>query len=200
MIRIGPVPWSPLLAAASAALGIAGLAALRPSEELGWHAVRVAAAALAGGAGYLLDDAAAPLTGATPERLWRRRRAVVLPGLGILSVGWALVAALMEGRLPALPVLGLTLEMAAMACLALGAAAVLFRRSEESPGAVVAPALLLAVVGTIMADPGPVLPIWATPGEHWVTGRAWWAGFAVLGVAALLVASRDPAGRPVLAR
>ncbi len=196
MIRLGPVPWPPLLAAGAGAAGICVLAALRPSEELGWHAVRVAAAALAGGAAYLLDDPAAPLTAAVPERLGRRRQAVVIPGLAILSVVWAMAALLVAWRLPVLPVLGLTVEVAAMACVALGAAAVLASRGEQAPGVVVGPVLLLVVVGTIIFDPAPVVPIWALPGEHWVTGRLWWGAFAVLGMVALVLASHDPSRRP----
>jgi hypothetical protein len=79
-------PTVPLSASAAAVLVL--VAAAIPGAGVSPFVIRIAEFLLAGGAAYLLDDAAAPLTGVTPPGVWRRRSPVVLTGAGLLTVTW----------------------------------------------------------------------------------------------------------------
>ena len=67
-------PSRALVGAAAAAVALVLIAALTvPEEGVSPLVVRIAEFLLAGGAAYLLDDAAVVLTTVTPTGLWRRR-------------------------------------------------------------------------------------------------------------------------------
>ena len=106
---------------------------------------------LAGGAAYLLDDAAVALTTVMPVGVWRRRLPRLLSGVALLLGAWALVLAVLRWQ-DSLPPGLVTGELAVLCLVALAAAAVLAARGEGEPGGLVAPAVGLLGIGALIAD------------------------------------------------
>jgi hypothetical protein len=189
-----------LVGAAAAAVVIALVASVAaPDAGVPRLVVLVCELLLAGGAAYLLDDAAVALTTVTPVGLWRRRLPRLLTGFAVLVTAWALVLVVLRWQDSLPPVGVVTWEVSVMGLVALAAAAVLAGRGESEPGALVAPAVGLLGVGALIADafvrPALFVP-WDGSGNLEVH-LAWVAlgGSAVLVIA---VASRDPAqSRPL---
>jgi hypothetical protein len=154
--------------------------------------VRIAELLLAGGAAYLLDDAAVVLTTVTPVGLWRRRLPRLLSGVAVLAVAWTLILGMLwrEDSLPPGPV---TLEVAVLCLVALAAAAVLAARGEPEPGALVAPWVGLIGIGVIILDfvvEAAIFVPWDGSGGDGV--RLAWACLGGVAVLVIVVSSRDP--------
>ena len=66
-------------------------AVAQPDAGVSPFVARVALLALAGGAAYLLDDAAVQLTSVTPPGVWRRRAPGLSMGAGALAAAWVVV-------------------------------------------------------------------------------------------------------------
>jgi hypothetical protein len=188
----GRLPWPPTLSAMATAGTVVGLAVATHGGGL-QLAAQVAGLALAAAAGYLLDDPAAAVTQTVPRPLWRRRSATVVRGLGVLTLTWILLLALLELRHGGVPVIRLTVETAVIALLAITAAALLAGRGEPEPGNVVAPGVALLGIGALMMQPILGVPLLLSAGAQSAGRLGCWAGLAVAALLLLLAAWRDPA-------
>ena len=166
----------------------------QPDSGVSPLVVRFSEFLLAGGAAYLLDDAAVALTTVTPVGVWRRRLPTLVGGIVVLGGAWALVLALLrwQGSLP--PVGLVSSELAVMSLLGLAAAAVLIGRGEAEPGGLVAPAVGLLGLATVLAEAVLQVTIFV-PWEGQGGGDvrlAWWALGAVA-VLVIVLSAGDPA-------
>jgi hypothetical protein len=158
--------------------------------------VRLAELALAGGAAYLLDDAAAPLTGVTPPGAWRRRAPTLLAGAGVLVAAWLTVLGLLRWQ-DSLPTAVLpTIEVTVLSLLSVAAAAIGVRRGESEPGGQVAPLVGLlgisALIADFMLEAEIFLPWDVGQVDAVAAGTAWWAATGVVALAVIAVGARDP--------
>lgn len=185
-----PVPTVTGSAAVSAVVATLAVA-LRPTP-LPALTVHLAQLALAGVAAFMLDDAAAELTGVVPPPLWRRRASRVVVGLVAVTIGWTVVLVVSVGASRS----ALTLEVGVLVVLSLAASSLVATRGDSEPGAMVAPAVVLAglaamLVGGLLgrtlfvSDAHPAVPGLATA----------WAAAGVLAAVLLVGSSRDPALR-----
>ncbi|WP_051735439.1 hypothetical protein [Streptomyces sp. NRRL B-3229] len=171
------VPWRVVGVGAVMGLLVVWLPRLlggTPDEWLGLNLLRAAALVFALGLAFLLDDPARRLTTPVPTRRWARtglRVALVTP---VAAVWWtaALLLVPAQSRPPVGPV---TLEAGATAALALAAASVVVRFTEEpEPGASVAAGLLtLALLAPALVPSRWALfvpvgdPAWAAAHVRW---------------------------------
>src|SRR4029079_12040762 len=167
----------------------------RPGAGVSPFVVQVAELALAGGAAYLLDDAAAPLTTVTPRGLWQRRARGLAGGAALLAGAWAVVLLLLAWQASRPPLIATSGELTVLCLGSLAAAAVLFRRGDPQPGVRVAPVVVLTGVTLIIA--GSMLrETISMPGG--VSGpaaiRVAWVVGGLVAAVVLAWASRDPAG------
>jgi hypothetical protein len=196
MTWLGRTPW-PVFGAAIAAVVLVVVAAAFPGEGVSPFVVRIAEFLLAGATEYLLDDAAAPLTSVTPPGVWRRRFPVVLAGAGLLTATWLGILLVLRWQDALPPVLLATAEVVVLCLGSLAAAAVLVRRGDPEPGGQVAPVIGLLGIGALMADSLFEIALfvpWEAGEPAPGVGLAWATG-AVLAVAIILGASRDPASQ-----
>src|SRR5687768_12593801 len=115
-----------LVGAAAAAVVIVVVASVaQPDAGVPRLVVLICELLLAGGAAYLLDDAAVALTTVTPVGLWRRRLPRLLSGSAFLATAWMLVLAVLWSQDSRPPLGVVTWELSAMCLVALAAAAVL---------------------------------------------------------------------------
>jgi hypothetical protein len=161
---------------------------------------RVAELALAGGAAYLLDDAAAQLTTVAPRGPWRRRGPALAAGIGLLAGAWLGILAVLQWRDARPPVAESSAELLVMGLAGLAAAALLFRLGDNEPGVIVAPMVVvlglgLTIVGSVvgspifLADAGPTL------------GRiAGWSAAGAFAALMIVVAGRDVTGPAITPR
>jgi hypothetical protein len=190
-------PRLPLPVALSAVAAVAlvlVIAAL--ADGVPTFVVRVAELALAAGAAYLVDDAAAAVTVASPQGVWRRRAPVLGNGAAILAFAWVSILAVLTWQASPLSLLGLTGEVVVLRGLAVSAAAVLARTGEPEPGGQVAPAVVLLGLTAVIME--PVLQVTIFVSEDGTGGAAHqlaWLGTAVLAGVVVVLASRDPAAR-----
>ena len=184
-----------LVGAAAAGVALVVVAAVsQPDSGVSPLVVRIAELLLAGGAAYLLDDAAVALTTATPVRIWRRRLPTLVRGVVVLGVAWALVLALLRWQ-DSLPRIGVASgELAVMSLLGLAAAAVLTRRGEAEPGGLVAPALGLLGLTAVLAEAALRITIFIPSDAPAGSGvRLAWLGVGALAVLVIVWAAGDPA-------
>ena len=186
-------PILPVLVSASVALLLlAAVAALRRNEAVPVFFLQPVVLVLACGTAYLLDDSARAVTEVAPRSRLRRRAGVVLGGLGIVALAWALVVLFLDGRSPATPVAGLTWELAGVSCLCVAASAVVGRRGDAEPGNLVASGAGVLLVGLVVAQPALHLSLLPLTGEGPVHA-GWWAGVVVAALVTAVIASRDVA-------
>ncbi len=148
----------------------------------------------AGGAAYLLDDAAVAVTTVTPVRVWRRRLPRLLSGAALISVAWGLVLVVLRWQNSLPPVWLVSGELAVLCLLALAASAVLAARGESEPGGLVAPAVGLLGIGALIADlflEAAIFVPWDGSGGNGV--RVAWSSLGGLAMFVIAAASRDPA-------
>ena len=188
-----PVPGS-----AAAAVALVLTTAALPGDGVSPFVTRLAELALAGGAAYLLDDAAAPLTEVTPPAVWRRRAPVLLIGAGLLVSAWLIVLGVLRWQ-DSLPTALLpTIEVVVLSLLALAAAAVGVRRGEHEPGGQVAPVIGVLGIGALVADfmlEAEIFLPWDQGEVGGGTGTAWWLVTGAVALAIIVVAARDPGSR-----
>ena len=187
-------PSRALSAAAAAAVLLVFAPVALPGDGVPAFFIRISEFVLAGGAAYLLDDAAVVLTAVTPTGLWRRRLPRIARGVGVLAAAWVLILTVLRwhGSLP--PVWLVTAELVVLCLSAAAAAAVLARSGEAEPGSLVAPAVGLLGITAVLAEPvlrWTVFVPWDGSGGAGV--RVAWVVCGVLAVVVLARASRDPA-------
>lgn len=196
MTWLGRTPW-PVFGAAIAAVVLVVVAAAFPGEDVSPFVVRMAEFLLAGGAAYLLDDAAAPLTGVTPPSVRRRRSPALLRGAALLTAAWLgiLLVLRWQDALPPVPLA--TAEVVVLCQGSLAAAAVLVRRGDPEPGGQVAPVIGLLGIGALMADSLLRVALfvpWEAGEPAPGLGMAWATG-GVLALVVIVRASQDPANQ-----
>lgn len=147
----------------------------------------LAAASIAVGCAFVLDDPAWVTVSTSPAPLWWRRCIRIAFALPLAGVLW--LAAVQLAGLPRGDIGPGVLEVATMIGVTLAAGAVAMRRSGDGLGGSAAgPMLLVLVVGSL------VLPTrWAV---HPVVAHQWrWVLLLGIALLALVVAGRDPAAR-----
>ena len=185
------VAWRPLLAGCGAATVIAGLLARSPGDAFLLAPALLACCGAA--AAFTYDEDALPVVTVTPRGAgWRRanRLGVTLVPLS----AWTLVVALRPGDVPFWRP-GWWLLGGATVLLVAGWAALASRRLVPTPGALLAPVAVLAVVAPVtlagMFSWGTLYPI----GDFPDAVRTVWLGVALSGAAVCAVALR-PGLRP----
>ena len=143
------VAWPTVACAVSVAVLTTGLALLLRPTPVPVLVVHLAQLALAGAAGYLLDDAAAALTGVAPRAAWRRRAPHLLIGGIALAGAWVTVLFCVRGA--GLSTATLSLETGTLVAVSLAAATLLARLGEAEPGALVAPGVVLSGIAALLA-------------------------------------------------
>jgi len=194
MTWVRRTPW-PVFGASVAAAALVLVAAAFPGEGVSPFVVRIAEFLLAGAAAYLLDDAAAPMTGVTPPSVWRRRAPTLLRGAAVMAATWLGILLVLRWQDALPPVLLVTAEVVVLSLGALAAAAVLVRRGDPEPGGQVAPVVGLLGIGALMADAVSTTALfvpWEAGKPALGVGIAW-ATAGLLAVGVLVRASRDPA-------
>lgn len=166
-----------------------------PGAGVSPFVVQVAELALAGGAAYLLDDAAAELTTVTPPGVWRRRARGLAGGATILAGAWAVVLLVLAWQASRPALMATSVQLAVLCLGSLAAAAVLFRRGDPQPGVRVAPVVVLSGVSWIIVWSMLRLTIslpWDVSDPAAI--RAVWGMGGLVAAVVLVWASRDPAG------
>lgn len=185
---------APVALGAGAALGLVLMAVALPGPGVSTFLVRIAELALAGGAAYLIDDAAASVTVTTPRTVWRRRAPRLVRGLGALGLGWVFILVLLRWQDTAPSGLWSTIEVGVLCLAATAVAALLARHGDPEPGGQAAPAVLLVGLALVICEPLLRVTIFVPAGgADFSLGMAW-LGLGALSAAVLLLASRDPAG------
>ncbi|MBO3742337.1 hypothetical protein [Actinoplanes flavus] len=190
-------PWTAFLAAAGVGLAIVAVpAAFR--VELGVDdlvgLLRAAAVCGALGLAFLLDDPAARTIATVPAPRpirYAARAGVIIPAA---VAWWAVILAVTgAGAGAALPLGGVTVEAAALACVALAVGAVRLR-SSDAGGIVAAPAVLVLVVAASRIPPD--LALYVPPGDdRWAAAHDRWAVLLAAAVAVAVWAVREPTRR-----
>jgi hypothetical protein len=191
-------PRATLITSAGVVALVLLAAVAQPEAGVSPFVTRVAVLALAGGAAYLLDDAAAQLTSVTPPGVWRRRAPALGTGVGVLAAAWVVVLLVLAWQDSRPPVGVASGELTVLCLFSVAAAAVLFRRGDPQPGARVAPVVLLSGVCVVIAESvlrTSVLLPWDGAGAGRSLETAW-VGLGLVATIALLLASRDPAAAP----
>jgi hypothetical protein len=196
MIRSGPTPWPVATTACGTFSLVLLVSVLPPAPVVLPFVARIAELALAGGAAYLVDDAAASLTTVAPRGTWRRRAPVLVQGTALLACAWVAVLLVLGWREVRPPVVAASGELVVLGLVAVAVSTVLARNGEPEPGGRVAPALVLSgitllIAGSVLGHP-ILLPWDETPGTTLVLA---WAGTGLLASTVALGASRDPAAR-----
>jgi hypothetical protein len=189
---------TPLLGSGAVGLLIVGVAFLQsvdmgPSEYL--TLLRVAAATLATGAAFLLNDPAMKTTSVLPVSRATRYIARMLQCTAIVACWWAIVFSLVSLRASdqtwhELPKLGLLLEGNTMLLIAVTAAAWLRSLLDGKPG-LAAGTLLLGVVisAALLPTKAHVL---IQPGDpRWVAAQRFWGLLFVGMLVAFALAARE---------
>ena len=181
--------WRPLVPMVAISFGLLVWAEVTGHQDAVLWLLRGSAILLAVGATYVIDDAAESLTSSSPTRLGIRRAVPVFVVLLALAVVWAGLLGYAATVSPEdLPVVDLTVELAALLALGLAFAAV-FGAVGAGPGVVMA---------VIVAQRLPAR--WSlyagAPGDSaWSSAHKRWVVLIVIAVAALVWRSRDPASR-----
>jgi hypothetical protein len=212
-LLVGPTArtmrWTALLGGAAAAVltVVAARGELSRGVPLSLLPVRVAAVLLCLGAAFLLDDEAGATVEPAPVGLLARRGLrIVLGGLATTAAWgtavWIASRLVGSGPLPRqLPIAGLTIEAAALLAVTLAAAAVAIRRIGHDRGGIVAGPTLLAFIMAV-ATFGRHWPLFleSSSDPGWDAAHLRWASILAASVLVLIVASLDPARRPMFLR
>ncbi len=194
------VRWQPTVAAA----GIAAVVLAVRRDHLAHSAqailvLRVVALLLAVGVAFALDDRSRRTVQSVPSPAWWRAAGQVSVALVPALAAWIAALGWVSTRVGDLPVVGLSLEAAALAAVGLGLAAGLGRwREVPDPGAVAGPALLVS--GLIIAQLPERVALLVGPGSSWTAAHLRWSALLAAAVAVMLLAVRDPAARSPLRR
>jgi fluoroquinolone transport system permease protein len=187
------VRWQPTVAAAGIAAVV--LAARRDHLDHSAQAIlvlRVVALLLAAGLAFALDDRSRRTVQSVPSPAWWRAAGQVSVALGPAVAFWCAAIGWVSTRTGDLPVLGLSLEAAALAAAGLALAAGLVRwRDVGDPGAVAGPALLVS--GLMTAQLPERVALLVGPGPSWIAAHLRWSALLTAAAAVMVLAVRDPA-------
>lgn len=186
----------PLAVAAAAALAVVALTGLRHgSATAQLFALRGAAVILCSAVAFVIDDPADPCLASSPTPLAIRRGMRVAFAGVFFALVWA-GATQLAG--PGVPLVGVTLEAAAMLVFTLAVSACV-----EAGGAAGGPALALALLGTfVFQQRWPRWFIMLTVARDPVqrTAAAHWLVVLAVSAGVLAASGRDPAGRARLCK
>jgi hypothetical protein len=192
---LGPargLPWRPVAALTSSGLGLLLVGVVWTGTSVSGTAVAVGVPLLAGGAAYVLDEAASEAAAAVPTTLRARSagRLVIAAAVVVLGALALVGVALREGSGAKV---GISVQLTGLTLVAVAAAAAMRRRLAE-PGEVVASALLGLVLTLTIAHP---LQRWvdvfpSEAGQRWGGSLALWGLLAGVSIPALWAATRDP--------
>jgi hypothetical protein len=191
-------PWPTVWTALGAGGLVLFVAAAWPTSAVLPFVGRVAELALAGGAAYLLDDAAAQLTTVTPQGQWRRRAPVLTAGVALLADAWLVVLLVLRWREAGPPVAESFAQVLVMGLVALAVAAMLFRLGDPEPGVLVAPMVVVLGLSLIIVGSLAGSPVYLTDTGPSLGRVAGWSAAGALAVLTIIVAGRDVAGPRVL--
>jgi hypothetical protein len=192
------VRWQPTVAAAGIAAVILGVR----RDHLGQSAqaitvLRVTALLLAVGVAFALDDRSRRTVQSVPSPAWWRAVGQASVALVPAVAAWLAALGWVSTRTDDLPVLGLSLEAAALVTVGLALAAGLVRwRDLVDPGTVAGP--VLVVSGLMLAELPARLALMVAPGPAWTAAHLRWLALLVAAGAVVLLAVRDPAARSPL--
>ncbi|SRR6266516_979800 len=197
------VNWVPPLAGTLLAVAVVAFFLAREPARAGagnlfglLAVLRIAALALALGAGFALDDPAWETLASSPAALPLRRGLRVLLVLAALAPAWTgmlWLAAHASNPPLRLPALALTVELAALVTVALAVAAI-------RGGAAAGPAILAILMGMALSGRRVTMLVFDPEDPQWTPAHRRWSLLLVLAVVVLVQASRDPAHRRVRLR
>jgi hypothetical protein len=191
---VGRTPW-PVATTALGTSVLVLLVSVLPSSEVVLPFVgRVGELALAGGAAYLVDDAAAAVTTVAPRGTWRRRAPVLAVGTVLIGSAWVAILLALAWHDVQPSTLAATGELVVLGLVAVAAAAALVRSGDQEPGGRVAPAMVLLGVALLVLEGvlrRPLLVPWdESAGAGLLVA---WTGVGLLALLVALWVSRDPA-------
>lgn len=191
--------WGPLAAGAVLGLAIVAVPAILSLRSTAEHLatlLRLAAACVALGTAFLLDDPATRTTPTVPtSRLVRHlvRAGIALPALGVWWLA-VLAVARIAGKaevMADLPRAGLTLEAATLILVALALAATALRfTADGAVGVRTAPTMLL-VLAVVWFLPHRVALILSPTDPQWTSARLRWTALLLVAAVGFVWASRD---------
>jgi hypothetical protein len=187
-----PVPTAVAAATASVIVALAGFAYTSGTPPV---VLRVTELTLAGGAAYLLDDPASPVTTPTPRPVWRRRAPQMISGGAVLVVAWLVVVVLLSAQGSDLSTRRVAGELAGLTCLAVAASAVCIRRGDREPGNAVATGVLLLGLAVVMGEAFTGVSVFVPFGEPAAVQQVSWLAAALAGCVVAAIASREPGKR-----
>jgi hypothetical protein len=193
-------PWPTVWTALGAGGLVLLVAAAWPTSAMLPFVGRIAGFALAGGAAYLLDDAAAQLTTVAPRGPWRRRGPVLAAGIGLLAGAWLGVLAVLQWRDARPPVAESSAELLVMGLAGLAAAALLFRLGDHEPGVIVAPMVVVVGLGLTIVESVVGSPIFLADAKPTLARVVGWSAAGALAALMIVVAGRDVAGPAITPR
>jgi fluoroquinolone transport system permease protein len=192
------VRWQPTLAGAGIAAVVLGVR----RDHLGHPAqsltvLRVVALLLALGVAFALDDRSRRTVQSVPSPAWWRAAWQASVALAPAVAAWVAALSWVSTRTGDLPVLGLSLEAAALVALGLALAAGLVRwRDLVDPGTVAGPVLLVSAL--MIAQLPERFALMVRPGPGWTAAHLRWSALLAVAVAVTVLAVRDPAARSPL--
>lgn len=189
-------PWPAALTALAASALVLLAAAFQQTAGALPFVWRVAELALAGGAAYLMDDAAAQLTTVAPQGPWRRRAPALGAGAALVAGGWLTSLAILQWRGVRPPLAESSAELVVMCLVAVSAAVLLFRLGDPEPGAVVAPVVVVLGLGLTIVASVVRSPLYLTDADPAPGRVAGWITAGAVAVLVIVVAGRDVAGEP----
>jgi hypothetical protein len=157
--------------------------------------LRLGLLALAAGAAFILDEAAAAAVDAVP-RTRRHRTATRVAVLLLPLTIWAGGIEALSARVAAVPVGALLVEGAGVLTLAVALAAFLRTTGRSEPGEAVSAVMCTWVLAVLVFNP-PHLAAFPLGGD-WTVSTQLWAGVTVAGALLTVATSRDlyrPLGR-----
>ena len=156
----------------------------------------IAGAAVGATSGFLLDDPAAVTLAATPAPLPMRTLHRVTMATVSIGLWWIGAASFVSVRSGGFPLVGRSLELAALSAIALATSAFAATSGDKTSGGIAGAVAALCCYAATFLPPQPWLPLPSNPDDPGASFRLTTA--VLVAVAALWFMSRDPARRKML--